>query len=417
LFSIRRIINNRSIKTHFQPIVSLKQKRIIGIEALSRGFENTSSPLIPPLELISQAHKEGVGLELDRVFRSNTFEKYKNAIELHNMLLFVNVDTKILDHKNLEFGWTYEKAKSLNLNISNIIIEICESKIADTGKLIQFVENYRKYGFLIAVDDFGNSHSNLERIIQVKPDIIKVSKNLVDGIFENFYKESIIKSILQLSKSIGAAVIAEGVENKYDVMKCFELGIDLFQGFYFAEPSDCCEKDSESCMNKISQTLFKMNDYLRNHINKKAEKINNFILENDEIKTELALQPYEKIFFKAKEIILTNEHIECIRIFDSFKNTSVEFCAYKCLDLKTKHEIFQNGCNASSNLLKNNLEIITYDDNTLYITDEFMSVFTKNFCKTFSSKFKNSENYEFILCIDFIINESKKFKEMSIIAN
>ena len=81
------------------------------------------------------------------------------------------------------------------------------------------MHDYKKYGFLVALDDVGNSHSNLNRIPELKPDILKMDKYLIRDVDKSWHKKKILKSISYLAKDIRSLVIAEGVETKEEIME------------------------------------------------------------------------------------------------------------------------------------------------------------------------------------------------------
>lgn len=405
LIKIKDIIDNESIITHFQPIISLKDKKIVGIEALSRGISAESPSLISPISLLDAAANQNLSLDLDRLFRRKAFENYQVISQMTDVLLFLNVDTKILDNKSLELGWTYKYAESLGLKSKQIAIEICESKIEDTEKLIKFVENYRKCGFIIAIDDFGNSHSNLERIIQVKPDIIKISRALVDQVHKDFYKEAIVRSIVHLAKNVGAVTIAEGVENNLDVLKCHELGIDLYQGFYFAQPSDCCITTNQKCREKIYETLFRLTNHMKEYIHEKHHKHNKFLTLYNHILNKMKNAASDEISSLLSETQTTSNDIECVYMLDAEGKQTHIFNISENTKPFHQHQLFQKVGDGSDHSLKDYFVHSSYMNTNIFISEEFMSHTSKHFCKTVSSKFINAEGIQYTLCIDFIQNK------------
>ena len=102
---------------------------------------------------------------------------------------------------------------------------------------MSFVRKYRDSGFLIVIDDFGCEHSNIDRLIQIHPDIIKVDRSIISCIENDPYRQSILKSIHSLAEMTGYLCLAEGVETLAEIKTCHLLGVDLFQGFAIACPS------------------------------------------------------------------------------------------------------------------------------------------------------------------------------------
>ncbi len=75
-----------------------------------------------------------------------------------------------------------------------------------------------------------------ERITLIKPNILKIDRSLIQNIDKEYYKQEIVKSLINLIKKFGGLSLAEGVEREEEIIKSLELGADIFQGFYFSKP-------------------------------------------------------------------------------------------------------------------------------------------------------------------------------------
>ena len=109
------------------------------------------------------------------------------------------------------------------------MIEINETKVQDNAVLKRFTDTYRKYGFMVALDDVGTGSSNMDRILLVKPNIIKVDISLVRNIHNDYFKQGIFKSLVNLCNRIGALVVAEGVESEEEAIQVLRLGGQMIQ--------------------------------------------------------------------------------------------------------------------------------------------------------------------------------------------
>ncbi len=235
---IHDIIESKSILTHFQPQVSLKRKAVVGVEALSRGFDPETGNLIPPTHLFGQARDSASRLALDRVCRTKAVESFAALYRRDkSLMLSMNIDAACINEGTRGSSHILKLAKRCGINPSNIIIEIIESRCDDMEALLEFVRFYRKKNFLIALDDVGAGFSNLDRIPLLKPDILKIDRSLVSGIHEQFHKLEVVRSFVQMSNRIGSLVLAEGVETSDEVLCLLSNGVDVFQGFFFARPA------------------------------------------------------------------------------------------------------------------------------------------------------------------------------------
>jgi EAL domain-containing protein (putative c-di-GMP-specific phosphodiesterase class I) len=130
------------------------------------------------------------------------------------------------------------KFYEVNKNTSNkIILEILENhEIKDYDAFNKQLLELKEIGALLAIDDFGSGYSNLSHIIGISPHYLKIDGSLIKDIVTNQKSKKIVRGLVQLAKELGIKTVAEFVANKdiFDVV--YELGIDEFQGYYFAEP-------------------------------------------------------------------------------------------------------------------------------------------------------------------------------------
>ncbi|PLX66393.1 MAG: hypothetical protein C0602_12090 [Denitrovibrio sp.] len=133
---INKLIDEKNILTLFQPVISLKDKRVVGFEALSRGICSNTGKIIEPLDLFKMAKSEGVDVELDRLCRKTALRSFKSIPGHGNYILFLNLDTSILDKTSAEATRvTKDYTDELGLDYASISLEIVESKIEDNEKL------------------------------------------------------------------------------------------------------------------------------------------------------------------------------------------------------------------------------------------------------------------------------------------
>jgi EAL domain-containing protein (putative c-di-GMP-specific phosphodiesterase class I) len=233
---LSRILALESIATQFQPIVSVKRKSLIGVEALARATDPADDKAVSPVQLFKWAREAGRLLELDQVCQANAMRHFSGLpVRDPELLMFMNVEASLLDaNPALSLLAAAQKA---GVKPQNIVIEVNETEVLDQSVLIAFVQRHREQGFLIAMDDLGSGHSGLQRWPLLKPDIIKLDRSLVDGVAGNFFAQELLRSLIALGRQTGALILAEGVETQADVTTCLELGVDLFQGYFFARPA------------------------------------------------------------------------------------------------------------------------------------------------------------------------------------
>ncbi|WP_147822538.1 EAL domain-containing protein [Salidesulfovibrio onnuriiensis] len=236
--TVLEIIENDRLRTVFQPLVSLKRKSVFALEALTRGADPRTGEAISPSVLFALATEPGTRLALDRACREKALEHFARMQWAdRSLMLSLNMDVSCLGLVAPNGSRSLLKAvRRHGVNPSSVIIEITESEAPDTEVLLEFVEFYRKRGFLIALDDVGAGHSNLDRIPLLKPDVLKMDRSLISGVHEQFHKLEVVKSFSQMAGRVGALVVAEGVEREAEALCLLENGVEVLQGFLFARP-------------------------------------------------------------------------------------------------------------------------------------------------------------------------------------
>lgn len=234
--ALRPLVDTQAITTHFQPIFSVRQKCVVGMEALSRGVA-VGGGLIPPSALFKMAASQGLSGVVEDLCRKTAIRNF-GRLNAHadELLLFLNLELGATeDHESLP-GELDALVRASGLLPRNVAVEFLEARLEDIGRFGTLAAALRKRGFLVVLDDVGTGHSNLDRIPLFRPDVIKVDRSLVSGVENDFYKQETLKSLVSLSRRIGALVVAEGVETEQEAITALELGADLLQGFFLSRP-------------------------------------------------------------------------------------------------------------------------------------------------------------------------------------
>lgn len=228
------IIEQRRLTAHFQPILDLGGRFIMGFEGLIRGPEG--SPFHSPAELFKAARRYGLSLELELLCRQVVIEGFVRS-GLPGKL-FLNVSPETITHPGFRNGEALELARRTGLALNRIVIELTENQpIFDFRATRQALAEYRSMGMEIAIDDLGEGFSSLRLWSELRPDYVKIDMHFVQGINSDPLKFQLLKSVQQISESCGSRVIAEGIETRTEFMIVRDLGIALGQGYFIARPS------------------------------------------------------------------------------------------------------------------------------------------------------------------------------------
>jgi len=226
-----------AIAPFFQPIVDLRQGTIFGHEALIRSGAGIALP--GPEALLAQAAAESrlTGFELHCV--DAVFAHWGRLNKPGR--LFVNMSADTLIEAMDASGGTCRLERMLanhGIAVRDVTVELTEQRAAaDAGALQEAVKALHAMGARIALDDFGQGHSNLWRWKELQPDFVKIDKLLTQGIANSPQSVAMVRAIVGLGIAMGTELIAEGVENTKDLRVLRDLGIAQGQGFLFGPPA------------------------------------------------------------------------------------------------------------------------------------------------------------------------------------
>lgn len=399
---IYTIIKDENIIVHFQPLISVKKRKVIGFEALCRGIDADSGEMISPGMLFARARDAGLIIELDRLCRKKALEKYSAIYDVNkDVLLFLNFDTSIIDMGVVGSGNLIRMVNGLHINPGNVVIEIVESKVNDVPALKEFIISYKDYGFLIALDDVGAGHSNLDRISLVRPDIMKIDRFLIGDLDKKYYKQETFKSLVNLSKKIGALVVAEGVESEEEAICALELGADMLQGFYFAKPGEFTGQSLNRFDHKTDHMAVKYRNHIYERIRTERQKLAGYMKITDRIIKELAGVAGTDFDHELGHMINDYPFMECIYILDL---SGVQLTNTYCNNFRIPRQkklIFSPANKGTEHSLKDYYYLFIGSGQSKYATEPYISLASGNLCITVSSFFADANDHKFILCIDF----------------
>jgi EAL domain-containing protein (putative c-di-GMP-specific phosphodiesterase class I) len=226
------IMSRQLIETVFQPVADLKNGRIIGYEAFSRGPKDT--PYYLPVALISEAKRTKRMNELDgNLFRAAIINAQKRGIK---KLLFINMDPDCIFEKPA-LADEISKPEYEGISADQIVIEITErAEICKFDSFTNIIEGYKNQGFLICFDNIGSAEANLYTLSNIKPDFMKIDRNLIHNIQTNIKNQEDLRMELRIAQLVGASVIAEGVETRGELEMLMKLGVPSAQGNIIGEP-------------------------------------------------------------------------------------------------------------------------------------------------------------------------------------
>lgn len=220
----------------FQPIIDIGEGRVFAYEALVRGVEGEGAG-----HVLSQVKKSN-RYRFDQACRTRAIE-LAAASGLGEAQLNINfLPNAVYEPANC-IQTTLAAAKEWGIAPERICLEVVESeRIDDHAHVVGIFEEYRRRGLITAIDDVGAGHAGLSLLAEFQPDQLKLDMKLIREIDKNQPRQIIVRNICNVADDFGIRVIGEGVETKEEFQVLRDLGITLFQGYYFARPAfERCE--------------------------------------------------------------------------------------------------------------------------------------------------------------------------------
>ena len=233
---LRSAFDHDELWLAFQPQVDIATGRISGAEALIRWKHPTRGD-VPPGVLLPIAERTGLMPQLTLWVLEHAVAQAAQwrrvGLDIH---VAVNVSAIVLVDATLPDRIAETLARHA-LTPDNLCVEVTEDAVMrDTSRAIAILEQIKKSGVEISVDDFGTGQSSLEQLKNVPADELKLDRSFVLGMVDDPQDAAIVGSVVGLGRALGLRVVAEGVETPQVWQRLADLGCDVAQGFGLARP-------------------------------------------------------------------------------------------------------------------------------------------------------------------------------------
>lgn len=218
------------VRMAFQPIVDARDRSVFGYEALVRGEDGASAA-----EVLARV-RPGQLYRFDQTCRVKAIETAARlGLREH---LSINFFPNAVYEPATCIRLTLEAARRCGFPTDRLMFETAESEqVRDHRHLTRIFNDYRKRGFLTAIDDFGAGFAGLNLLADFQPDVLKLDIALIRGIDTDRARRAIVGGVMHMAGAVGSTVIAEGVETAAEYGTLRALGVPLFQGYLFARPA------------------------------------------------------------------------------------------------------------------------------------------------------------------------------------
>lgn len=221
---------------HFQPIVDLREGRVIGREALMRGMLGAIE--VRGGELVAAAEAHDALFSFDMRARAAALD-VGLAVVPEDEILFINLDPRAVVDVDATVRQTWPAVQRSGAGPGRVCLELVAAERVEDHKLLErIVAVHREHGALIALDDLSGGTDALRCLESVRPDIAKLDRVVTAGIEDSLARRRLVAALVEYAQDQGCRVVAEGIERvtEFEVMR--DLGVDYGQGYYFGRPAD-----------------------------------------------------------------------------------------------------------------------------------------------------------------------------------
>jgi EAL domain-containing protein (putative c-di-GMP-specific phosphodiesterase class I)/FixJ family two-component response regulator len=219
------VLAREAVTVVYQPIIDLHTGHVIGAEALSRFPARTA----PPEMWFADAHAVGLGTELELLALRKALHGLDDLPA--RALMSVNVSASVACDDALEPLLAATPGE-------RVVLELPEhTRVVDYDAVVTRLDRYRERGVRVAVDDAGAGYAGLQHILRLRPDIIKLDRDLITGLDHDPARRALVSSQVVFGREVGAHITAEGIETEAEFDALQSLGVPWGQGYLLGRPT------------------------------------------------------------------------------------------------------------------------------------------------------------------------------------
>ncbi len=235
--ALHHVVERGEVEVHYQPLVSLSDRRILGAEALVR-WNHPDHGMLLPAQFIQLAEDNGTILPIGQLVLEQACRQIRDWSQRFGTQLQIGVNLSARQFQQVALADDIaEVLRTTGIEPSQLCLEITESLAMDDVDLTTTIlTRLHTVGVRLAIDDFGTGHSSLGYLARFPIDVVKIDQSFVRDIDKDPVKSAIVSAVVALSQAIDSTTVVEGVETAAQLEELRSLGCDVAQGFYFARP-------------------------------------------------------------------------------------------------------------------------------------------------------------------------------------
>jgi EAL domain-containing protein (putative c-di-GMP-specific phosphodiesterase class I) len=397
---LRRLLATGGITAHLQPIVSVRDHRVLGLESLLRGWCPVQQRLIPP-HMLFASEDPGLQCELEARARQAAVTEFSAAVREQGQspLLFMNLDMSA-ESPEQAAEVLRELVTAYGLHPQQVALELLESEFSDDDAVARAAEELRAAEFVLVLDDMGKGHANLDRVCLIRPDIMKLDRSLVENIETDHYKQETFKCLAQLARRTGALVVAEGIETQSQGMAAIELGADLLQGYYFARPAPAAGLELAAVEQRVEALAVDFRQQMIGKISHRRRDSTAFGQMTHEICAALSAADPEHFDELLQRLCFGLAAIECVYVIDP-DGRQVTDTQIHPASRQRNATLFSPSRRGTDHSFKDFFYLVRNTELSRFTTEPYVSRATGSICRTISTRLMHGKKM-YVLCIDVV---------------
>ena len=231
---LRQALETEGLEVHYQPIIDVPTKAIVGAEALVRWRRD--GELLSPAHFLDVAEDAGLLPEIDLHVLEKTMELGAEFSALGiDLLMSVNISSQELVHKKI-VNDVSRLLEQTGMRPTNLLLEITESAVLNTDLALPLLRSLRETGVRIGLDDFGTGFSSLAHLRTLPIDVVKVDRSFVADLVTDEVTREVTESLISLCGALSLSTILEGVETEEQSLAVEDIGGSMAQGYLYHRP-------------------------------------------------------------------------------------------------------------------------------------------------------------------------------------
>ncbi len=230
LNELKEAIHDNRLVAYYQPISCIATGEISKHEALIR-LVDREGQVVSPAEFLPVAKKSKLYKTITHTIIRQAFEAFSQT----GMSVSINLTTRdLLEKKTVEYLLGEMERQGME---GRVIIELVESEsVTQYEQIIQQIQELKKRGILVAIDDFGSGYSNFNYLLQLQADFLKIDGSLLQNITRDNQSRIIVQSIVSFAQKLGIQLVAEYVTSEASLEIIREMGVEFAQGYFISKP-------------------------------------------------------------------------------------------------------------------------------------------------------------------------------------